>query len=132
MAHSNFLISPSHQQTALDFLEGRQYLSIAIDSFLMNCKARNLSKNTIKFYRDYLVSFAKYAEVQSISNVQDIDPDFIRSYILMFSEDHNPGGVHAAYRSIRAFLNWVEKEEMMPVDWKNPIKKVNPPKYLRK
>ena len=45
----------------------------------------------------------------------------------MFSEDHNPGGVHAAYRSIRAFLCWIEKEEMMPLDWKNPIKKVDPP-----
>jgi integrase/recombinase XerD len=127
MAHGNFLISPFHQQTALDFIEGRQYLSIAIDSFLMNCKARNLSKHTIKFYKDYLASFADYANAQSISNVQDIDPDFIRGYILMFSEDHNPGGMHAAYRSIRAFLHWVEKEEMMSADWKNPIKKVDPP-----
>ena len=45
----------------------------------------------------------------------------------MFSEDHNPGGVHAAYRSLRAVLYWVENEEMMPVDWKNPIKKVDAP-----
>jgi integrase/recombinase XerD len=50
----------------------------------------------------------------------------------MFSEDHNPGGVHAAYRSIRAFFYWVEKEEMMLVDWKNPIKKVDAPKVPAK
>jgi integrase/recombinase XerD len=125
---SGFYISAFHQQTALDFIEGRQYLAIAIDAFLTNCKARNLSKSTIEFYKDYLSSFAAYAEAQSISNVQDIDPDFIRGYILMFSEKHNPGGVHAAYRSIRAFLNWVEKEEMMPTEWKNPIKKVASPK----
>jgi integrase/recombinase XerD len=119
--------SPYRQQTALDFMEGRQYLSIAIDSFLMNCKARNLSIHTIEFYRDYLSSFDQYSEAQSITNIQDIDPEFIRTYILAFSEYHNPGGVHAAYRSLRAFLYWVEKEEMMPADWKNPIRKVEPP-----
>ena len=116
------------QQTALDFIEGRQYLAIAIDSFLTNCRVKNLSRNTIKFYRAYLVSFQAYAEAQSISSVQEIDADFIRSYILMFGEGHNPGGVDAAYRSLHAFLCWIEKEEMMPVNWKNPIKKVDRPK----
>jgi len=126
--NSSIYISPSHKQTALDFIEGRQYLEIAITAFLMDCKARNLSKRTIEFYRDYLTSFANYAQAQSISNLGEIDPDFVRSYILMFGEGHNPGGVHAAYRSLRAFLYWIEKEEMMSADWKNPIKKVDPPK----
>lgn len=128
MAHDDFIVSPLHPQTALDFVEGRQYLAIATDSFLTNCRVKNLSKNTIKFYRAYLTSFQEYAEAQSISNIQEIDPDFIRHYILKFSEGHNPGGVHAAYRSIRAFLFWIEKEEMMPRGWNNPIKKVDPPK----
>jgi integrase/recombinase XerD len=120
--------SPFHKQTALDFIEGRQYLEIAIAAFLADCKARNLSPNTIGFYQAYLASFAHYAQAQSLTNVRDIDPDFVRSYILMYSEGHNPGGVHAAYRSIRAFLFWIEKEEMMPADWKNPIKRVDAPK----
>jgi site-specific recombinase XerD len=124
---SSIYISPLNRQTALDFIEGRQYLGVAINSFLTDCTARNLSKNTVKFYKDYLSSFEKYAESQFISNIMDIDPAFIRSYIIMFSEDHNPGGVHAAYRSIHAFLNWVEKEELMDEDWKNPIKKIDPP-----
>ena len=127
MSHTSFIISSSPGQTALDFMEGKQNLAIAIDSFLTNCKARNLSPHTIKFYRDYLSSFLTYSEAQSVSNIQDADPDFIRSYILMFSEEHNPGGVHAAFRSIRAFLFWVEKEELMSTDWKNPIKKVDAP-----
>ena len=119
--------SPSYQHTALDFVEGRQYLAIAIDSFLRDCKARNLSEHTLKFYRDYLVSFESYAKSQSVSSVNEIDPAFIRSYLILFGETHNPGGVNAAYRSIRAFLYWVEKEEMMAEEWRNPIKKVDPP-----
>jgi len=132
MSNNTFIITPSQGQTALDFMVGKQYLSIAIDSFLTSCKAKNLSKNTIKFYRDYLTSFSKYAEAQSVMNLQDIDPNFIRDYFLMLSDSHNPGGVHAAFRSIRAFMNWIEKEEMMTSDWKNPIKKVDAPKVPEK
>ena len=40
---------------------------------------------------------------------------------------HNPGGKCAAYRSLRAFLYWRE-DEVEPVDWKNPIRKVKAPK----
>ena len=127
MSPASFILSSSPGQTALDFMEGRQNLAIAVDSFLTDCKVRNLSPRTIKFYRDYLLSLLTFAQAQSVSNIHDADADFLRSYILMFSEQHNPGGVHAAFRSIRAFLFWIEKEELMPIDWKNPIKKVDAP-----
>src|SRR5690242_9870629 len=115
MSPASFILSSSPGQTALDFMEGRQNLAIAVDSFLTDCKVRNLSPRTIKFYRDYLLSFLTFAQAQSVSNIHDADADFLRSYILMFSEQHNPGGVHAAFRSIRAFLFWIEKEELMPI-----------------
>jgi site-specific recombinase XerD len=35
--------------------------------------------------------------------------------------------VHAAYRSFRAFFNWYE-EEVEPKEWRNPVRKVRPPK----
>jgi site-specific recombinase XerD len=127
MSPASFILSSSADQTALDFMEGRQNLAIAVASFLTDCKVRNLSPRTIKFYRDYLLFLLTFADAQSVSTIQDVDAAFLRCYILMFSEQHNPGGVHAAFRSIRAFLFWVEKEELMPVDWKNPIKKVDAP-----
>ena len=127
MGNNNFISSNSHKLTALDFLEGKQYLAIAIDSFLTDRKTKNRSPRTIKYYRNYLEAFEKYSNTQAVITVQDIDPGFLRSYILMVSQDHNPGGVHAAYRSLRAFLLWVEKEELMPADWKNPIDKVDAP-----
>jgi len=45
----------------------------------------------------------------------------------MLSHDHNPGGVHAAYRTLRAFFRWLMNEEVMPLEWKNPMLKVNAP-----
>jgi integrase/recombinase XerD len=127
MSHTSFIISSSPGQTALDFMEGKQNLGIAINSFLIDCKARHLSLCTVRFYRNYLSSFLSYAGACAISNVQEIDTDFIRSYILMFSEQHNEGGVHASFRTIRAFFHWIEKEELMPIEWKNPIKRVKAP-----
>ena len=40
---------------------------------------------------------------------------------------HNPGGCHSFFRVIRAFINWWEFE-IEPEHWKNPFKKVKPPK----
>jgi integrase len=40
---------------------------------------------------------------------------------------NNPGGRHAYYRSVRAFLNFFE-EEVEPENWRNPISKVAGPK----
>ena len=40
---------------------------------------------------------------------------------------HNKGGRHACYRSLKTFLYWWE-EELEPEGWKNPIRKVKPPK----
>jgi hypothetical protein len=40
---------------------------------------------------------------------------------------HNPGGIHAIYRSVKAFLRWYENE-VEPENWHNPIKKIKSPK----
>lgn len=124
---ADFILSPPQAQTALDFLTGKQNLEIAIHSFLTDRRTKNRSPKTIRFYRNYLRVFEKYAKSQAVTNIQDIDPDFLRSYILMHAQEHNPGGVHAAYRSLRAFMLWVEKEELLPDNWKNPIHKIDAP-----
>jgi site-specific recombinase XerD len=124
---ANSALSPVLNQTALEFLSGKQDLAIASHSFLTDRKTKNRSPKTIRFYRNYLKAFVEYAKSQAVTNIEDMDPNFLRSYILMYAQGHNPGGVHAAYRSFRAFMLWVEKEELMPDDWKNPIHKVSAP-----
>lgn len=63
-----------------------------------------------------------------MENIHQITPAFIREFLLYLEEtNHNPGGRHAAFRTLRAFLYWFE-DEVEPVGWKNPIRKVKPPR----
>ena len=104
------------------------YLETWIDAFLFDRKAQHLSKCTLIFYRNYLKLFTKYCDTQLITKIDQIEPGTIRQYMVWLENtNHNPGGVHAAYRSLRAFLFWWENETE-PEGWKNPIRKVKAPK----
>ncbi|MEI7846669.1 MAG: tyrosine-type recombinase/integrase [Chloroflexota bacterium] len=104
------------------------YLSGCLESFLADRKAAGRAPKTIKFYSSYLAVFVFYCEAQAITNIHQINPDFLRRYLLLFQKEHNPGGVHAAFRALRAFFLWIEFEDFMPIGWKNPISRVKAPK----
>jgi site-specific recombinase XerD len=104
------------------------YLLTWIEAFLFDRKAQNLSKGTLDFYRRHLNIFIKFCDSQVISQIDQLDPITIRKYVIWLEEKgHNPGGISAAYRSLRAFLYWWE-DEVEPEEWKNPIRKVKAPK----
>ncbi len=82
-----------------------------IEAFLIERKARGCAKGTLGFYRQKLKFFLEYCNSQVIRNVCQIKPNLIRQYMLYLQEtNHNPGGIHASYRAIRAFLLWYENE----------------------
>ena len=112
-----------HEQTILEISQG-DYINATADSFLIDRQARELSRHTLKFYREFLRTFIEYCNANSLTVIQQITPDFLRRYFLAFGEKHNPGGVHGAYRTLRAFFQWLMKEEVMAPDWKNPMLKV--------
>ena len=95
-----------HEQRVFEISQG-DYISATADSFLIDRQAGELSRHTLKFYRE-----------------------FLRRYLLAFGERHNPGGVHGAYRTPRAFFHWLVKEELMATEWKNPMLKVKTPKVM--
>jgi site-specific recombinase XerD len=99
-------------------------------SFLIDRQARELSRYTLKFYRDFLHTFTEYCGANSVTFIREITPDFLRRYFLAFGEKHNPGGVHGAYRTLRAFFQWLMNEEVMAPDWKNSMLKVMTPKVV--
>lgn len=103
------------------------YLPILVQSFLTDRKAAGLTPRSVKFYRDKLSMFLEYCEAQAVTQVTDLTPNFLRGYLLVLAESHNPGGVHTVYRSIRAFMRWIEFDDIVE-NWKNPIKKVRSPK----
>lgn len=98
------------------------------NAFLTDRKAQSLSAKTIRFYAERLDLFIAFCELEHCTNVTDITTDLLRRYMLHLEETHhNPGGIHANYRAVRAFLRWYEAEEE-PECWKNPIKRVRAPK----
>lgn len=105
------------------------YLLIWIDAFLVYRKAQGLSEGTLSFYQKKLRLFTDYCDSQIITQITQMTPNQLRLYLLCLEEKgHNPGGIHAAYRAIRAFLNWWEIE-CEPENWNNPISKVKPPRF---
>lgn len=99
----------------------------ALDVFLMDGQARNLSPRTIHGYRQQITWFQEYLALQSCHHLAEITPHHIRAYLLYLQTERNwrPASVHAAARSIRAFLNFCHAEEMMP---SNPMTRVKMPK----
>jgi site-specific recombinase XerD len=93
------------------------------------CKRlENLADGTIRFYKTKIKLFIRFLESLGICKVTEISPQTIRSYLVFLEQKgRNPGGVHAAYRALKAFLNWW-KDEFEPENWRNPINKVKPPK----
>lgn len=97
-------------------------------SFLRARRAEGRSKDTIDFYSDKLEPFVRFCEAAGVMNVEDIDADFFRRWLLHLEEKgNNPGGRHAFYRAARAFLRWYESE-YEPEGWHEPTKKVRAPK----
>jgi len=99
-----------------------------IEGFLVDRKAQNMSKGTIEFYRKKIKYFFEFCEKQSIAQISQITPNLLREFLLYLeTTGHNEGGRHAAFRAVRAFFLWYETEAE-PENWKNPIRKVKPPK----
>jgi integrase/recombinase XerD len=104
------------------------YLLVWIEAFLIDRKAQNMSKGTLGFYQCKLKNFTDFCEGKAVKNILQITPALLREYLLEFEiAGHNPGGCHAAYRTVKTFLRWWENE-VEPQEWTNPIKKVKAPR----
>jgi len=78
-----------HEQTILEISQG-DCVSATAESFLIDRQARELSRHTRKFYREFLRTFIEYCNPNSLIFIQQITPDFLRRYFLAFGEKHNP------------------------------------------
>jgi site-specific recombinase XerD len=107
-------------------------LKDSIINFLFDRRSSSKAINTIKYYQRELTKFANFLADYQVFQVSDISTAIIRMYLVFLVDVklNKPGGVHASFRAIKAFLNWFEYDTE-PVNWKNPIKKVKPPKITR-
>ncbi len=99
-----------------------------MEAFLNDQKARGSASGTLRFYSQKLKLFLDYCQVHTVDRIGQITASFIREYLLFLdTSGHNPGGKHAAFRGLHAFLNWYENEAE-PEGWGNPIQKVKAPR----
>jgi integrase/recombinase XerD len=105
-------------------------ISNEIIAFLIDRQARKLSPRTLQFYEDELRYFNRFTLVSSSPNLEDVTPQLIREYLIQLGSHRNSGGIHAAFRAIKAFLNWWELELDDPAH-RNPIRKVTPPRVSK-
>ena len=100
-------------------IESNELIINWADGFLLDCKVRGLSKGTLRFYKQKLQLFFQYCELQQIVSVYSITANMIRGFLDWLSTNHNPGGCHAAYRTLKAFLRWYRNENELissPID----------------
>lgn len=95
-------------------------------SFMVDCRARSLSKNTLKAYDDEIRVLLRWLDAQGVVKIEELTADVIRKYLLHLAERRNPGGQFAAYRVIRQMTYWWERET--DDEYRSPIRKVKPTK----
>jgi len=111
-----------------NLLNLNESLEICSESFIYDRQAQNLAAGTIQFYKTKMKLFLGFLDSLGISKITEISPQTIRSYLVFLEEKgHNPGGIHAAYRAVKTFMNWWEIE-VEPQNWMNPIHKVRAPR----
>lgn len=121
------VVTKKSQRTLTKFAEA-DHLETWLEGFMVDRRVQGMTPGTIGFYKEKLARFVKFCDSQLITQVTEITPQTIREYLLALeSWGHNPGGIHAHYRALRAFLNWWGNE-VEPEDWKNPIRKVKAPR----
>lgn len=107
-----------------------QALKAAIDSFEARCVARNLSPNTVRFYRHRFTAFWKFLEDrQELAAPEDLTPAQLRAFLAQQTKDISDLTAHHGYVTLRAFFHYLVREELIT---KNPMDKVEPVRQKKK
>ncbi|ASU81389.1 hypothetical protein CDO52_00080 [Nocardiopsis gilva YIM 90087] len=101
-------------------------------SWELDLQARGRSERTIKRYRDTITLFAAYqADHDRELKAGKAKPAHIRDFLRKRQTDTSPGNAAIDFRNLRAFYNWLVREEEIKVG-KNPMLKVGAPKVPTK
>lgn len=104
------------------------YLLTWLEAFLIDRRAQNMTRGTLYFYQKKLELFTRYCDTQAVTHIHQVDAGVMRGFLLWLEgTGHNPGGCHAAYRAVRAFLRWWAAE-VDPENWRDPTARVKAPK----
>ncbi len=101
----------------------------AYDLFMLDCEARRLTTDTLRYYEDRLTAFIRWTETQSVQRVHELTPHHIKAYMIQMQRRNLAGyTLLAAYRAIRRFNNFFIEEGWIA---ENPMRKLKPPQVDR-
>ena len=103
-------------------------LTDALDLFLIDGQSRRFTDSTLKWYRKTLSGFVAHLEEQNITYIDDVTVHHIRAYQTKFTK-HSSSYAHSQSRAIRAFFNFVQRDELIE---SNPFDKVRMPELAKK
>ncbi|MBA4542064.1 tyrosine-type recombinase/integrase [Thermoactinomyces daqus] len=96
----------------------------ALDAFIRDCRIRNLSEHTIRFYRNELNTLRQILEKQGEdTNPQKITSRIIKENVILYmmDEGRKETSINARLRAARAFFNFLERERLIVI---NPMEDV--------
>lgn len=99
----------------------------ALEVFLLDVRARNLSPRTFEYYQQQLGWFLNYLAQHNCHDLAHLTAHHIRAYMLFLQQERGwkSTSVHTAARAIRAFMNFCTAEEMCTT---NPMARVKMPR----
>lgn len=109
---------------------GTHTLEEAYEMFMLDCEARRLTPATRQFYRAKLSVFFQWCTENAVEVISDLTAHKIRQYFVYLQRRSLSGQYqHNLARTIRAFLNYCVRDELLEV---SPFKKVQMPRVEKK
>ena len=93
--------------------DGLDTLAVQLEFFLQDAQAANRAPGTVVFYQQKLVPFLDHLRDQGIDRPEYLEPAHIRRFMSALTDGHSPGGCHAYWRAIRAFVRFLLREEVL-------------------
>ena len=97
----------------------------ALHAFLRDCKIRNLSEHTLKYYRNELTTTRDMLERQDVTTKPaKITLKLLQENVIlhMMENGAKETSINTRLRAVRAFFNWLEKERMISA---NPARELS-------
>lgn len=99
-------------------------ISLCLDDFLLDAQAAQRALGTLQFYRQKLTPFVDFATAQGVLDPASITPALVRSFLVSLQAGHSPGGIHAYWRALRAYMRFLVREGVID---RNPLAQVRAP-----
>jgi len=99
-------------------------LTSAKETFMLDCKAADLSSRTMRGYRDVLTTFIRFT---GDITVKELKPDHVRMYIATLSDERFGGCALARhYGVVRTWIRWLYAQKMIT---ERTAEHVKPPRF---